>query len=153
MVLGYCAYKSCLLIPKLADSNADPTKQLEELDIKIKDGAREDYDTYAQRLVKYANVLFVQLRSAAFIGRAWQYLVIYTNMTFRQQSSMIIYQLISMCGDKLMKSYKKPYQEILIYFKNTWLKDYEVYLDADNANGAISEVQNQGFGIDIAGKT
>ena len=82
---------------------------MEQLDFKVKDGVREDYDTYAKRLIKYANVLFVQLRSPAYVGRAWQYLIIYVNMTFRQQTSMILHQLILICGDKFIKYYKKPY--------------------------------------------
>ena len=124
---------------------------MEELNFKIKDNVREDYNTYDMRLVKYCNVFFVQMRSPAYIGRAWQYLVIYINMKFRQQSSMIIYQLILMCGDKLIKNYKKSYLEALNYIKNTWIIDYKKYLDCDNASGAISEVQNQGFGIKLTG--
>jgi hypothetical protein len=58
-----------------------------------------------------------------------------------------------MCGDKLIKNYKKTYFEALNYLKNTWVVEYDKYLDCDNATGAISEVQNQGYGIEIAGKT
>ena len=44
---------------------------MEQMDFKVSNGAREDFDKYAERLVKYANVLFVQLRSPAYIGKAW----------------------------------------------------------------------------------
>ena len=41
------------------------------VDIKLIDGKREDYvNTYA-RLEDWAEILFVQYRSSAYIGRAW----------------------------------------------------------------------------------
>ena len=60
--------------------------------------------------------------------------------------------MLFICGDKLIKNYKKSYLEVLNYLLNTWVVEFEKYVDVDNASGAISEVQNRGFGIDIAGK-
>ena len=54
------------------------------MDIKVQGGKREDYIDVADRLEKVANVLFSQFRCGAYIGRAWQYLVIYLNMPLRQ---------------------------------------------------------------------
>jgi hypothetical protein len=58
-----------------------------------------------------------------------------------------------MCGDKFIQQYKKAYVEVLKFLNSSWVTEYEKYLDTNNASGAISEVQNQGFGIVIAGKT
>ena len=58
-----------------------------------------------------------------------------------------------MCGDKFIQYYKQQYFEVLSYLKTAWVTDYEKYLDTNNVSGAISEVQNQGFGILLEGKT
>jgi hypothetical protein len=44
---------------------------MEEMGFRVKDGVREDYNVYDMRFVKYCNVFFVQLRSPAYIGKAW----------------------------------------------------------------------------------
>jgi len=47
------------------------------MDIKLNSqGKRETYIDSSNRLEKWANVLFAILRSQAYIGRAWQTLVI-----------------------------------------------------------------------------
>jgi hypothetical protein len=51
------------------------------MDIKLDEGGkREDYKVSSGRLEKWCNVLFVCMRQSAYIGRAWQFLVIYANM-------------------------------------------------------------------------
>jgi hypothetical protein len=54
-----------------------------EMDIKLQGGKREDYKNTSERLRKWSNVLFANLRSGAYIGRAYQMLIIYLNMPFR----------------------------------------------------------------------
>jgi len=41
------------------------------MDIKLKNGKREDYLKTSDRLEKRANVMFAQYRCSAYIGRAW----------------------------------------------------------------------------------
>ena len=47
------------------------------MDIKLNsDGKREPYLNSSERLEKWANVIFALFRSQAYIGRAWQSLII-----------------------------------------------------------------------------
>ena len=81
--------KNCLLIPRLpSEVSQDPKLQLKAVDIRLnEDGKREEYKTSSGRMEKWCNVLFVCMRQSAYIGRAWQYVVIYLNMQMMQQSS------------------------------------------------------------------
>ena len=76
--------KNCLLIPLIPPSDIPEAEQLAMMDIKLEGGKREDYMKTSDRLEKRANVIFAQYRCTAYIGRAWQMLVIYLNMPMRQ---------------------------------------------------------------------
>jgi len=76
-------------------------------------GKREDPFDSVQRLEKWSNLLFVYLRDDCYIGRAWQYLTIYVNMKFVQQTCQILVSLIHMTGDRLLFSYRPAFKRIL----------------------------------------
>lgn len=55
----------------------EPLRQLEAMEIRLNgEGKRETYLESSNRLEKWANVLYAVLRTQAYIGRAWQTLVI-----------------------------------------------------------------------------
>jgi hypothetical protein len=78
-------FKNILLVPQLPDPSLTPIEQLAQLDIKLDASKkREDYTSKtSDRLEKRSNILFSQLRCSAYVGRAWQYLVLYINMPMR----------------------------------------------------------------------
>ena len=86
MAFGHCMFKNILFVPKLPDQGLPLKDQLLQMDIRLDpNGKREDYvSRTSDRLGKRANIFFSQYRCQAYIGRAWQYLVIYLNMPMRQ---------------------------------------------------------------------
>jgi hypothetical protein len=66
--------KNCLLIPMHpSQAGSDELAQLKAMDIRLtENGKREDYvKKSAERLEKWSNIMFVNMRSSAYIGRAW----------------------------------------------------------------------------------
>ena len=99
------------------------------MDLRIKDeGKLEPYKKASERLEKWASILFVHLRSESYLGRAWQYLTHYVDMKFMQQTSQLIFHLLTMCGDRLVLKYKKAFKKLLTAIVNEWKPKYEVYL-------------------------
>ena len=83
IAVAFAMKKNCLLIPMLPSSFGDEKRQMEAMDIKLLEGdKREEYKKSSERLERLSNILFVHLRSNAYIGRAWQFLIIYSNMKF-----------------------------------------------------------------------
>ena len=114
------------------------------MDVKVIGGQREDYKDTADRLEKVANVLFSQFRCSAYIGRGWQYLVIYLNMPMRQQSSLLLFSLLNICGDRLVVQYRQNLKKLLEIIKNKWLPEYEKYMGDDANKGKMfEELQNE----------
>ena len=82
------------------------------------------------------------MREKAYIGIAWQMLVIYMNMKFAQPLSQLIYHLLDMTGDKLIVCYKKAFMNLIQQLKTNWLPKYEAYTD-DVQNGMYTEPMNK----------
>jgi len=98
------------------------------MDIKLDEGGkREDYKMSSGRLEKWCNVLFVCMRQSAYIGRAWQFLVIYANMQMVQQSSQLIYHLLHMTGDRMVVTYKAKFMQLLQQILKTWIPKFKQY--------------------------
>ena len=102
------------MLPEQMSPN-DKKQQLADMGILMdaSTGKREEYRTTQSRFQKWCNVLFSQFRCKAYIGRAWQFLVIYIKMPQRQMTAQAIYQLLYVCEDKLLLTYKKAFMEAL----------------------------------------
>ena len=133
IAIAQCMSKNCLLIPRLpSEVSQDPKLQLKAVDIRLnEDGKREEYKTSSGRMEKWCNVLFVCMRQSAYIGRAWQYVVIYLNMQMMQQSSQLIYHVLHMTGDRLVVTYRKAFIQLLSHVIKDWIPKYENYSQTD----------------------
>ena len=74
---------------------------------------RPEYKLIRNKIETNTQVLFGILRSNAYIGLAFQMLVLYLQSPFRQQSSQIIFNVLFICSDKLILSYKKAFLQVL----------------------------------------
>ena len=87
IALAHCMSAHILLVPIHPNSIGGEEAQLKAMDFRLVEGKREDYKQTSNRFEKWTNIMFVHLRDKAYLGRAWQYLIIYLNIKFTQQLS------------------------------------------------------------------
>ena len=83
MIMAAAMNKNILLIPMLPEQlGLNDLDGFKAMGLEVANGKRKDYSRMSDKLEKFANILFVMLRDRAYIGIAWQMLVIYMNMKF-----------------------------------------------------------------------
>lgn len=82
IIIGHILKKSVLLIPELPKpkTTEEEREAMKSMGINLVKDKREDFLASLNRLEKFASLLFMNFRSKAYIGRGWQYLILYINM-------------------------------------------------------------------------
>lgn len=91
IAIAHCLSMNVLFLPQHPDTLGDALDEASKLrafGIHVNEqNIREDYKHSIKRVETWCHILFVQFRDSAYLGRAWQYLVLYLNMKkFQLQS-------------------------------------------------------------------
>ena len=72
--MSFCMNRNKLLIPE--EPQGTEQEIIEQMDFKLNEGKREEYKDTSNRLERFCQTLFAQYRCKAYIGRAWQHLIL-----------------------------------------------------------------------------
>jgi hypothetical protein len=114
-MVAHCLTQSAYLIPHdpLQD-RLDPEEAMKRIGYRFPSpGKREAQLRFSERVMKYANIIFVQYRSQSHLERGIKTLEAFVDFKFHQMSSQLLFTLLTYLGDLLVVKFRDRLRGIL----------------------------------------